>query len=131
LYIGNDFHENDYLYINQKNGTFKEEITQRTMHTSQYSMGVDVADVNNDGYPEIVSMDMLPSDPYILKRSEGEDTYDIFNLKIGYGYNYQYTRNNFRLIEGMAILAKRACILELPQPTGVGPHYGWILTTMG
>lgn len=97
LYIGNDFHENDYLYINQKNGTFKEEITQRTMHTSQYSMGVDVADVNNDGYPEIVSMDMLPADPYILKRSEGEDTYDIFNLKIGYGYNYQYTRNNLQV----------------------------------
>lgn len=97
LYIGNDFHENDYLYINQKNGTFKEEITQRTMHTSQYSMGVDVADINNDGFPEIVSMDMLPADPYILKRSEGEDTYDIFNLKIGYGYNYQYTRNNLQI----------------------------------
>lgn len=97
LYIGNDFHENDYLYINQKNGTFKEELTSRVMHTSQFSMGVDVADVNNDGFPEVISMDMLPSDPYILKRSEGEDTYDIFNLKIGYGYNYQYTRNNLQL----------------------------------
>lgn len=97
LYIGNDFHENDYLYINQKNGTFKEELTNRVMHTSQFSMGVDVADVNNDGFPEVISMDMLPSDPYILKRSEGEDTYDIFNLKIGYGYNYQYTRNNLQL----------------------------------
>ena len=67
------------------------------MHTSQFSMGVDIADVNNDGYPEIITVDMLPSDPYILKRSEGEDTYDIFNLKIGYGYNYQYTRNNLQL----------------------------------
>ena len=56
LYIGNDFHENDYLYINQKNGKFLDETTQRLMHTSQYSMGVDVADVNNDGYPEIISM---------------------------------------------------------------------------
>jgi hypothetical protein len=97
LYIGNDFHENDYLYINQHDGTFKEEQGNRIMHTSQFSMGVDVADVNNDGYPEVVSMDMLPSDPYILKRSEGEDTYDIFHLKIGYGYNYQYTRNNLQL----------------------------------
>ena len=69
IYVGNDFHENDYLYINQKNGTFKEEISQHIMHTSQFSMGVDVADVNNDGYPEIISMDMLPSDPLILKRS--------------------------------------------------------------
>ena len=51
LYVGNDFHENDYLYINQKNGTFSEENSQRLMHTSKYSMGVDVADVNNDGYP--------------------------------------------------------------------------------
>ncbi len=97
LYIGNDFHENDYLYINQRNGTFKDELTDRMMHTSQFSMGVDVADINNDGYPEIMTVDMLPYDPYILKRSEGEDTYDIFNLKIGYGYNYQYTRNNLQL----------------------------------
>jgi hypothetical protein len=96
LYIGNDFHENDYLYINQKNGKFSEEGSQRLMHTSQYSMGVDVADVNNDGYPEIISMDMLPSDPYILKRSLGEDEYDNFFHKVSIGYNYQYTRNNLQ-----------------------------------
>jgi hypothetical protein len=96
IYVGNDFHENDYLYINQHNGTFKDELEQRIMHTSEYTMGVDVADLNNDGYPEIISMDMLPYDPYILKRSEGEDTWDIFNLKISYGYNYQYTRNNLQ-----------------------------------
>lgn len=96
IYIGNDFHENDYLYINQQNGTFKEEGEMRMMHTSQFSMGVDVADVNNDAFPEIISVDMLPADPYILKRSLGEDTYDIFNFKIGAGYAHQYTRNNFQ-----------------------------------
>ena len=96
MYVGNDFHENDYLYINQKNGTFKEEITDHIMHTSQFSMGVDVADVNNDGFPEIISMDMLPSDPYILKRSLGEDEYDIFQYKVAAGYNHQYTRNNLQ-----------------------------------
>lgn len=96
LYIGNDFHENDYMYINQHNGTFKDELTDRVMHTSQFSMGVDVADATNDGFPEIMTMDMLPSDPYILKRSEGDDELDIFNLKISYGYNYQYTRNNLQ-----------------------------------
>jgi hypothetical protein len=84
------------LYINQKNGKFSEEGSQRLMHTSQYSMGVDVADVNNDGYPEIISMDMLPSDPYILKRSLGEDEYDNFFHKVSIGYNYQYTRNNLQ-----------------------------------
>ncbi len=96
LYVGNDFHENDYLYINQKDGTFSEENNKQLMHTSQFSMGVDVADVNNDGYPEIISMDMLPSDPYILKRSLGEDEYDVFYHKIDVGYNYQYTRNNLQ-----------------------------------
>ena len=96
IYIGNDFHENDYMYINQHDGTFKEDLTNSVMHTSQFTMGVDIADANNDGYPEIVTMDMLPSDPYILKRSLGEDAYDIFNLKISYGYNYQYTRNNLQ-----------------------------------
>lgn len=96
LYIGNDFHENDYLYLNQHDGTFKEVLNDEIMHTSQFSMGVDVADADNDGYPEIISMDMLPYDPYILKRSLGEDEYDIFFRKIDYGYNYQYTRNNLQ-----------------------------------
>lgn len=96
LYIGNDFHEDDYLYINQKNGKFSEETNQHLMHTSRYSMGVDVADVNNDGYPEIISMDMLPADPYILKRSLGDDDYDVFQQKIAAGYNYQYSRNNLQ-----------------------------------
>jgi hypothetical protein len=96
LYVGNDFHENDYLYINQKNGTFQEEGEQRLMHTSQYSMGVDVGDINNDAFPEIISVDMLSSDPSILKRSLGESSYDIFNEKINIGYSYQYTRNNLQ-----------------------------------
>jgi hypothetical protein len=96
IYAGNDFHENDYLYINQKNGSFKDEQKKRLMHTSQYSMGVDAADLNNDGFPEIVSMDMLPKDPYILKRSLGEDDYDIYQYKISVGYDYQFTRNNLQ-----------------------------------
>ncbi|MGZ8559178.1 MAG: VCBS repeat-containing protein, partial [Chitinophagaceae bacterium] len=96
LYIGNDFHENDYLYINQGNGTFADENEKRLMHTSKFSMGVDAADVNNDGFPEIISMDMLPEDPYILKRSFGEDEYHIFFDKIASGYNYQYPRNNLQ-----------------------------------
>lgn len=97
LYIGNDFHENDYLYINQHDGTFRDTLTGSIMHTSQFSMGVDVADVNNDAWPEIISMDMLPSDPYILKRSLGEDAYDVFFAKIKHGYNYQYARNALQL----------------------------------
>ena len=96
IYIGNDFHENDYLYINQQNGTFTEENTKHLMHSSQFSMGVDVADVTNDGYPEIISMDMLPSDPNILKRSVVDNDYDIFYNKISIGYSFQYSRNNLQ-----------------------------------
>ena len=97
LYVGNDFHENDYLYINKHDGTFKEDLTNRMMHTGAFSMGVDVADINNDAYPDVISMDMLPYIPKILKSSLGGDEYDIFNMKIGYGYNYQYSRNNLQL----------------------------------
>lgn len=100
IYVGNDFHENDYLYINQKNGTYKDELNECITHTSQFSMGVDVADINNDAFPEIISMDMLPADPYILKRSLGEDEYNVFNMKLAYGYSPQYARNNLQLNNG-------------------------------
>jgi hypothetical protein len=106
LYICNDFHENDYLYINQKNGIFKDECEQRLMHTSQYSMGVDIADINNDAYPEIISMDMLPYDPNILKRSLGEDSYDLFHEKVSMGYFYQFARNNLQYNRGNGVFSE-------------------------
>lgn len=106
IYIGNDFHENDYLYINNKKGGFTETLDSAIMHTSQFSMGVDAADVNNDGLPEIVSMDMLPEDPYILKRSLGEDEYNLFNMKLRYGYNHQYARNNLQLNRGNGLFSE-------------------------
>jgi len=62
LYICNDFYEKDYLYINNKNGTFSEELEKRVKHTSLASMGADMADINNDGYPELFVTDMLPRD---------------------------------------------------------------------
>ena len=102
IYIGNDFHENDYLYINQRNGTFKEVLAEQTMHTSQFSMGVDIADVNNDGWSEIFSLDMLPEDPYILKSSLGEDEYGIYQFKLSYGYHPQNARNTLQLNNGDA-----------------------------
>lgn len=97
IYIGNDFHENDYLYINNKKGGFDDLLDSSIMHTSQFSMGVDVADINNDAYPEIISADMLPSDPVILKSSLGVDEYNTFLTKIRNGYNFQYARNALQL----------------------------------
>ncbi len=100
MYIGNDFQENDYLYINQKNGTFKETLTQSMMHTSQFTMGVDIADLNNDALPEIVSLDMQPADPKILRRSMGDDEYNLYNFKIRAGYHPQSARNALQLNRG-------------------------------
>ena len=102
MYIGNDFHENDYLYINNKKGGFSENLEKSMMHTSQFSMGIDIADINQDAYPEINSLDMLPSDRKILKRSEGEDSYNIFQYKLRQGYNHQFARNNLQLNRGQS-----------------------------
>ena len=100
IYVSNDFHENDYLYINQKDGTFKDELTSQMMHTSRFSMGVDIADINGDMHQDILTLDMLPEDPVILKASEGEDALDIFKFKLGYGYNHQYAKNALQLNTG-------------------------------
>ncbi|MGM0580390.1 MAG: VCBS repeat-containing protein [Bacteroidota bacterium] len=97
IYVGNDFHENDYLYINQQDGTFKELLTEQMQHTSRFSMGVDMADINNDGFNDILSLDMLPYDPQILKSSLGEDAFDVYRFKKDFGYNDQFARNNLQL----------------------------------
>lgn len=97
IYVGNDFHENDYLYLNNGDGTFTETGASAMQHTSRFSMGVDIGDINNDLFPDIVSLDMLPYDPYILKKSEGEDALGIFRFKLSYGYSYQYAKNSLQL----------------------------------
>ena len=106
IYVGNDFHENDYLYINQGNGTFKEELNDHIMHTSQFSMGVDIADINNDAWPDIISMDMMPYDAQITKRSLGEDEYQTSLEKLKFGYNHQYARNNLQLNQRNGMFAE-------------------------
>ncbi len=113
IYIGNDFHENDYLYINQKNGTFKELLTEQINHTSRFSMGVDIADINNDGFSEIFTLDMLPEDPVILKSSLGEDGNNEYNFKIGHGYHHQFARNNLQLNNGNGTFSEIAMFSEI------------------
>lgn len=108
LYIGNDFHENDYFYLNQKNGTFKDVLPEQMMHTSRFSMGVDVGDINNDLQEDVISLDMLPYDPEILKKSEGEDATDLFYFKLNYGYNAQYARNALQVNNGNGTFSETA-----------------------
>ncbi|MEI7581318.1 FG-GAP-like repeat-containing protein [Runella sp.] len=97
IYVANDFHEDDYYYINQKDGTFKEAMREHFMHTSKFSMGNDMADVNNDGLLDVVTMDMYPQDPKIEKASMGEDPLDVFLYKLQFGYYNQYTRNTLQI----------------------------------
>jgi len=94
IYVGNDFHEDDYYYLNNGDGTFTESLKTYFAHTTRFSMGNDVADVNHDGWPDILSLDMLPEDETVLKSSEGDDDFQIQKMKINqFGYNYQFTRN--------------------------------------
>lgn len=100
LYISNDFFERDYLYINQKNGTFKDELEQWVQHTSLSSMGADMADINNDGYPELFTTDMLPGDDYRLKTTTSFENIDVYNLKVHSGFYHQFTQNTLQLNNG-------------------------------
>ena len=100
IYVSNDSYERDYLYINQKNGTFKDEFEQRIRHTSFSSMGADIADINNDGYPDIFNTDMLPDDDYRLKTTGAFDNIDLFRSKLKAGFYYQYVKNCLQLNNG-------------------------------
>ena len=100
LYVANDFHENDYLYRNNCDGTFREIIAEATGHTSRFSMGVDAGDVNNDGRPDIVSLDMLPRRESILKTSASSEGYDLYRIKRRFGYHPQFARNALQLNQG-------------------------------
>jgi len=94
IYVGNDFHEDDYYYLNNGNGTFTESLKKYFGHTSRFSMGNDVADINNDGRPDFLSLDMLPEDEVALKSSEGDDNIQTQKMRIDrFGYHYQFTRN--------------------------------------
>jgi hypothetical protein len=97
VYVSNDFFERDYLYINQKNGTFKDEIETYTEHNSIASMGTDMADVNNDGYPDIFTTEMLPDNDFRLKTTTSFDNIDIYRLKVASGFYHQFMHNALQL----------------------------------
>ena len=97
IYVSNDSYERDYLYINQKNGTFKDELEDCIGHTSMSSMGTDMADINNDGYPDLFTTDMLPGDDYRLKTTGSFDNSNLFNAKLRAGFYYQYVKNCLQL----------------------------------
>lgn len=101
IYIGNDYVSNDVLYINNQDGTFTNEIKDRLKHQSLFSMGIDIADINNDKFPDIITLDMLPENNLRRKTVSGAGaTYFTYINNVEYGYEFQYMRNMLHLNNG-------------------------------
>lgn len=100
IYVSNDFYERDYLYINNQDGTFSEEIKQWTSHLSLSAMGIDMADINNDGNAEIFITDMLPEHDQRVKSVMEFDGYNVFKLKQSKDFYQQYIQNTLQLNNG-------------------------------
>ncbi|MFC4722458.1 VCBS repeat-containing protein [Geojedonia litorea] len=100
IYVGNDFHENDYLYINNGNKTFTESSADYFNHTSRFTMGVDVADINNNSKLDLVTLDMMPNQSAIFLKSGGEDSDKVNEIKKAFGYQQQYARNHLQINNG-------------------------------
>ncbi|MBX2926981.1 MAG: VCBS repeat-containing protein [Saprospiraceae bacterium] len=100
LYISNDFFERDYLYINNGDGTFSEVLEQQMRSISGASMGADMADINNDGLPDIFVTEMLPEPEYRIKTKTTFENWDRYQYALGNGYFHQFTRNMLQLNNG-------------------------------
>ena len=114
IYVSNDFYERDYLYINQKDGTFKEEIKTYTAHLSLSAMGIDMADINNDGNADIFITDMLPEGDERVKSVMTFEGYNVFKLKQGKDFYQQYIQNTLQLNNGNGSFS------EVAHYSGVG-----------
>lgn len=110
IYVGNDFHENDYLYINNGNKTFTESIKNIIPHSTQFSMGVDIADITNDGIYDIFTTDMMPYDPEVTLVSAGEDSDQVKLVKKDFGFESQKARNHFQSGQKDGTFSDIACM---------------------
>jgi FG-GAP repeat. len=104
IYVGNDFHENDYYYINNANGTFSESGAAHFKHYSRFSMGNDAADINNDGQTDLITLDMLPPDEKTMKTYGSDENPNVYKSKLGMnGYQHQFSRNVLHMNNGDAV----------------------------
>lgn len=108
IYVSNDFFERDYLYVNQKDGTFKEDIQNETGHVSLASMGSDIADINNDGQYDIFTTEMLPEGDKRLKKMSSFESYDVIKAKQYDGYYNQYMQNCLQVNNGDGTFSETA-----------------------
>ena len=118
IYIGNDFHENDYYYINNGNGAFTEAGAKHFGHYSRFSMGNDAADYNNDGQIDVVTVDMLPPDEKTLKTYGSDENPNNYKVKLGLnGYLHQYSRNTLQRNNGSGESFSDVALLNGVQAT--------------
>jgi len=102
IYVSNDFFERDYIYINNQDGTFTEELEKEIKSISAASMGADMADMNNDGFPEIFVTEMLPESDERVKTVTTFEDWDKYQKKLNTGYYHQFTRNMFHVHNGVS-----------------------------
>ncbi len=100
IHVSNDYVSNDIIYINNQDGTFSNQVGSMLRHQSQFSMGADISDFNNDGKPDIVTLDMLGEDNYRKKTTIGNNSYQVYISNEQWGYEYQYVRNMLHLNNG-------------------------------
>lgn len=113
IYVGNDFHENDYYYLNNGNGTFSESGASHFRHYSRFSMGNDIADYNNDGQPDVITVDMLPPDEKILKTYGSDENPDIYKVKLEiHGYQNQYSKNCLQRNNGNGVSFSETALMN-------------------
>ncbi|QHT66773.1 VCBS repeat-containing protein [Rhodocytophaga rosea] len=100
IYISNDYIEQDYLYINNGNGTFTDKLEESIGHVSYFSMGNEMADINNDGFPDIFTLDMLPEDHHRQKLLYGPENYEVYQNMLKNRFHHQIMRNMLQLNNG-------------------------------
>ncbi|GGZ81784.1 hypothetical protein GCM10007028_19260 [Algibacter mikhailovii] len=100
VYVNNDFAMPDFVYINKKDGTFRDERLEMFKHQSFYSMGGDIADINNDGFLDVVNLDMNPEDYIRSKTTMSMTSISKFTDMVNKGYHYQYMHNVLQLNNG-------------------------------
>ena len=100
FFISNDFNEADYLFMNQRDGTFKEEGAKMLSQHSLFSMGTDAADIDNDGFTDLVTLDMLPESNFDQKMHSGAENFEKFRYLFSRGFHRQYSRNMLHVNNG-------------------------------
>ena len=103
IYVSNDYFSNNILYINNHNGTFTDQCADYFKHTSKNAMGNDVADINNDGLPDVIELDMAPADNYRLKMMYNDIKYETWQNAAHSGYMHQYVHNTLQLNQGPSV----------------------------